>query len=100
MLAASDSTRPSGEALISVHPLTSRSDTVAVVFLRTSPDHGRTWCEAVAVPTLEGRSGGKFRRALRGGLADPRTGRFGRFQLEGLRPTDDLLDGMRQSYVT
>jgi hypothetical protein len=51
------------------------------------------------VPTLEARPGGKFRRALRGGVADPGTGRFVRFHLEALLPTDDPLEGMRQWYV-
>ena len=100
VLAASYYTRPSGGELISLHQLMSRSDTVDVAFLRTSPDHGRTWSAAVAVPTLEVRAGGKFRRALRGGVADPQTGRFVRFQIEGLLPTDDPLEGMRQWYVT
>ena len=86
--------------MISLHQLMSRSDTVDVAFLRTSPDHGRTWSAATEVPMVEARPGGKFRRALRGGVADPRTGRFVRFQIEGLLPTDDPLEGMRQWYVT
>lgn len=100
VLAASFYTRPSGGELLSLHQLMSRSDTVDVAFMRTSPDNGRTWSEAVEVPTLEVRAGGKSRRALRGGVADPRTGRFVRFQIEGLLPTDDPLEGMRQWTVT
>ncbi len=100
VLAASYYTRPSGGELISLHQLMSRSDTVDVAFLRTSRDHGRTWSEPTEVPTLEVRAGGKFRRALRGGVADAQTGRFVRFQIEGLLPTDDPLEGMRQWYVT
>ena len=100
VLAASYSTRPGGGELISLHQFMSRSDTVDVAFLRTSRDHGRTWSEPTEVPTSEVRPGGKFRRALRGGVADPRTGRFVRFQIEGLLPTDDPLEGMRQWYVT
>lgn len=100
VLAASYYTRPSGGELLSLYQLMSRSDTVDVAFLRTSPDHGRTWSEAVEVGTLEVRAGGKFRRALRGGVADPKTGRFVRFQIEGRLPTDDPLEGMRQWYVT
>ena len=100
VLAASYYTRPEGGELISLHQLMSRSDTVDVAFMRTSRDHGRTWSDATEVPTLEVRPGGKFRRALRGGVADPHTGRFVRFQIEGLLPTDDPLEGMRQWYVT
>ena len=100
VLAASYYTRPAGTELISLHQLMSRSDTVDTAFVRTSRDNGRTWSAATAVPTLEARPGGKFRRALRGGVADPRTGRFVRFQIEGLLPTDDPLEGMRQWYVT
>ncbi len=100
VLAASYYTRPTGADLISIHQLMSRSDTVDVAYVRISPDHGRTWSTATEVPTLEVRPGGKFRRALRGGVADPRTGRFVRFQIEGLLPTDDPLEGMRQWYLT
>lgn len=100
VLAASYYTRPSGGELISLHQLMSRSDTVDVAFLRTSRDNGRTWTAATEVATLEARSAGKFRRALRGGVADPKTGRFVRFQIEGLLPTDDPLEGMGQWYVT
>ncbi len=100
VLAATYATRAGGGDLISLHQFMSRSDTVDRAFLRLSPDHGRTWSEPVAVPTLEVRPDGKFRRALRGGAADPRTGRFVRFQIEGLLPTDDPLEGMRQWYVT
>ncbi|MEY2880259.1 MAG: hypothetical protein RLZZ15_2639 [Verrucomicrobiota bacterium] len=100
VLAATYYTRPSGGELLSLHQLMSRSDTVDVAFLRTSSDQGRTWSEPLAVPTLAPRDDGKFRRALRGGVADPRTGRFVRFQIEGLLPTDDPLEGMRQWYLT
>jgi hypothetical protein len=100
VLAASYYTRPSGGELISLHQMMSRSDTVDVAFLRTSPDNGRTWSAVTEVSMLEVRTGGKFRRALRGGVVDPRTGRFVRFQIEGLLPTDDPLEGMRQWYVT
>ena len=93
-------TVPEAWANVALHQLMSRSDTVDVAFLRTSRDHGRTWSEVNEVPTLEVRAGGKFRRALRGGVADPRTGRFVRFQIEGLLPTDDPLEGMRQWFVT
>lgn len=99
VLAATYATRPAGDDLISVHQLMSRSDTVDVAFLRHSADGGRTWSAATEIPTLEQRPGGKLRRALRGGVADPRTGRFVRFHIEGLLPTDDPLEGMRQWYV-
>jgi len=100
VLASSFYARPTGGELISLHQLISRSDTVDVAFLRRSEDNGRTWGAAVQVPTLEVRAGGKFRRALRGGVADPHTGRLVRFQNEGLLPTDDPLEGMRQWAVT
>ena len=56
VLAASCFTRPSGGELISLHQLMSQSDTVDGAFLRTSPDHGRTWSETVEGPTLGGRA--------------------------------------------
>lgn len=99
VLAATYYTRPAGAELISMHQRMSRSDTVDVAFLRHSRDNGRTWTDAAELVTLEPRAGGKFRRALRAGVADPHTGRFVRFHIEGLLPTDDPLEGMRQWYV-
>ncbi len=96
VLAATYYTRPAGGELISLHQVMSRSDTVDVAFLRRSVDHGRTWSEATELPTMEPRAAGKFRRAFRGGVADPGSGKFIRFQIEGLLPTDDPLEGMRQ----
>jgi len=81
VLAATYYTRPEGRELLSLHQLMSRSDTVDVAYLRHSADHGRTWSAATGVPTLEPRPEGKLRRALRGGVADPVTGRFVRFYL-------------------
>ena len=99
VLAATYYTRPTGTELVSMHQLMSRSDTVDVAFLRFSRDNGRSWTDAAEVPTLEPRPNGKFRRALRAGVADPATGKFVRFHIEGLLPTDDPLEGMRQWYV-
>jgi hypothetical protein len=100
VLAATYYTRPTGRELLSLHQLMSRSDTVDVAFLRHSADHGRTWSAATGVPTLESRPDGRLRRALRGGVADPVTGRFVRFYLEALLPTDDPLEGMRRWQVS
>lgn len=99
VLAATYYTRPEGRELLSLHQLMSRSDTVEVAYLRHSADHGRTWSAAIGVPTLEPRPDGKLRRALRGGVADPVTGRFVRFYLEALLPNDDPLEGMRRWQV-
>jgi len=100
VLAASYHTRPEGAELLSLHQQMSRSDTVDVAYLRTSPDGGRTWSEPTAVRTREPHPGGTLRRALRGGAACPRTGRFVRFQIEGVLPTDDPLEGMRWWAIT
>jgi hypothetical protein len=99
VLAATYYTRPEDRDLLSVHQLMARSDTVDVAHLRLSADHGRTWTDAGEFRTRESRPGGTFRRALRGGVADPRTGRFVRLHLEALLPTDDPLEGMCQWYV-
>jgi hypothetical protein len=99
VLASTYYSRAEGAELLSVHQLMSRSDTVDVAQLRRSPDGGRTWMDLGEFRTRESRPGGTFRRALRGGVADPRTGRFVRFHLEALLPGDDPLEGMRQWYV-
>ena len=92
-------TRPSGSELISMHELTSRSDTTDVAFFRYSNDNGRTWSPAEEIRTEEKRPHGKLRRMLRGACVDPHTGRFLRFRIQGVLPTDDPLEGMKQWVV-
>jgi hypothetical protein len=92
-------TRPTGFDLISMHELTSRSDTTDVAFFRYSKDNGRTWTAAEEIRTEERRPHGKLRRMLRGACVDPHSGRFLRFRIEGVLPTDDPLEGMKQWVV-
>ena len=92
-------TRRTGMDLISIHELTSRSDTADVDYFRYSSDNGRTWTPGEEMPTLGQRPQGKLRRAMRGAVVDPFTGRFLRFRNEGILPTDDPLEGMRQWVV-
>lgn len=79
-----------------MHELTSRSDTTDVAFFRYSTDNGRTWTAGEEIRTEERRPQGKLRRMLRGACVDPHTGRFLRFRIEGVLPTDDPLEGMKQ----
>lgn len=99
VLASSYYTRPSGLDLISMHQLMSRSDMTDVAFFRYSQDNGRTWTAGGEVRTEEIRPQGKLRRMLRGACLDPHTGRFLRFRIEGVLPTDEPLEGMRQWVV-
>lgn len=92
-------TRPTGTELISMHELMSRSDTTDVAFFRYSTDNGRTWTAGEEIRTEERRPQGKLRRMLRGACVDPHTGRFLRFRIEGVLPTDDPLEGMKQWVV-
>ena len=92
-------TRPKGSELISMHELMSRSDTTDVAFFRFSKDNGRTWTAGEEIRTEERRPQGKLRRMLRGACVDPHTGRFLRFRIEGVLPTDDPLEGMKQWVV-
>lgn len=96
VLASTYYTRSTGTELISMHQLMSRSDTTDVAYFRHSPDHGRTWTNREEISTEERRPQGKLRRMLRGACVDPHTGRFLRFRIEGILPTDDPLEGMRQ----
>ena len=89
-------TRASGLELISMHQLMSRSDTTDVAFFRYSKDNGRSWTAGEEVRTEERRPQGKLRRMLRGASVDPYSGNFLRFRIEGVLPTDDPLEGMRQ----
>ena len=99
MLAQTFYTQRKGLDLISIHELMSRSDTADVDYFRYSSDNGRTWTPGEEMPTLSQRPQGKLRRAMRGAVLDPFTGRFLRFRNEGVLPTDDPLEGMRRWVV-
>ncbi len=89
-------TKPTGGALLSIHERWTRSDTIDVAYFRDSTDNGRTWSAPREVATGEKVQGGMLRRALRAGFVDPHTGRFLRFWCEGVLPTDNPIEGMRQ----
>ena len=85
---------PSGERLISIHSLTSRSDTVDAAFVRSSDDGGSTWSEPTPWAMKFDDAGGTGRRHPRGGYVDPATGRYISVWTEGVLPTDEPLEGM------
>lgn len=89
-------TRKSGGAMISVEQRWSRSDTIDVSYVRRSQDFGKTWSEPEERKTGERVANGMLRRHPRAGWVDPRTGRYIDFYMEGVLPTDDPLEGMRQ----
>jgi hypothetical protein len=89
-------TTKEGLELLSVHSLTSRSDTVEMAYVRRSPDNGRSWSAAEAWPMRFEAEGGMGRRHVRGGYIDLVTGRYIQVWTEGVLPTDDPLEGMRQ----
>jgi len=88
-------TRPQGGDMISIEERWSRSDTVDVAYMRHSRDHGQNWTPAVEIRTGEARSGGMLRRHPRCGFVEP-GGRYVEFWNEGVLPSDDPLEGMRQ----
>ncbi len=85
-----------GGNLISIHGYMSRSDTTDVAFIRHSEDNGRTWGEPVEWQTNFERPDGIYRSSPGIGHVDPHTGRYITVRTEGLLPTDDPLEGMRQ----
>jgi len=89
-------TRPRGGQMVSVEQRWSRSDTIDVAFLRRSTDNGRTWSDPSKLVTGEKSASGMRRVHPRTGFADPRTGRYVEFWTEGVLPTDDPLEGLRQ----
>jgi hypothetical protein len=88
--------RPQGMDLMSIEQHWSRSDTVDVAYYRWSKDNGRTWTDAERRITGERQPAGMLRRHPRGGYIDPRSGQFLELWNEGILPSDDPLDGMRQ----
>lgn len=89
-------TRRGGGSMLSIEQRISRSDTIDVAYYRSSHDFGRTWSAPVARSTGERRPDGMWRCHPRACHLDPATGRFVEFWIEGLLPTDDPLEGMRQ----
>src|SRR5687767_4363761 len=85
-----------GGDMVSIEQRWSRSDTIDVAYYRHSSDHGRTWSKPVEHKTGERRPEGMLRRHPRGGSVDAATGRYIEFWTEGVLPTDDPLEGMRQ----
>ena len=88
--------KPTGGAMMSIEHRFSRSDTVDVSYYRFSQDNGRTWSAPVERRTGEKRPEGMLRRHPRACFADPHTGRFLEFWVEGILPHDDPLEGMEQ----
>lgn len=85
-----------GTDMISIEQRWSRSDTIDISYQRTSKDNGKTWSEPRAVATGEKRPNGMWRKHPRAGYADPKSGRYLYFWIEGTLPSDDPLEGMRQ----
>jgi len=88
-------TRPRGGEMISIEERWSRSDTVDFAFIRRSHDYGRTWSAPLPRVTGEPGSGGILRRLPRCGFVDLH-GRYLEFWCEGVLPSDDPLEGLRQ----
>jgi len=88
-------TEKTGGRLISIHSLTSRSDTVDAAFVRASEDNGRTWSGEVPWAMKFDHADGTGRRHPRGGYVDPVSGHYISVWTEGVLPNDEPLEGMR-----
>jgi hypothetical protein len=88
-------TRHRGGDMISIEQRWSRSDTIDVCYFRRSQDYGQTWSTALQVRTGERRPEGMLRRHPRFGLVDAHARRYIEFWNEGVLPTDDPLEGLR-----
>ncbi len=89
-------TQRDGLRLMSVHAITQRSDTVEVAYIRYSDDNGVTWGDTTEWPMHFEAEGGQGRRHFWGGYLDQTTDRFISMWNQGVLPTDDPLEGMRQ----
>jgi hypothetical protein len=89
-------TERTGGALVSVEQRLHRSDTIDAAWYRYSKDNGRTWSAPVEKPTGEKRPEGMLRRHPRACFVEPVKGRLLEFRVEGILPSDDPLEGMRQ----
>ena len=89
-------TKKRGLEMTSIEERWSRSDTIDTAYYRQSKDNGKTWSEPVEHKTGERMAKGMLRRHLRGGWVDPHNGRLIEFWNEGVLPSDDPLEGLRQ----
>lgn len=88
-------TEPRGGRMTSIEQRISRSDTIDVAYVRRSHDFGATWSAPVEMRTGERRPNGMWRRHPRCGFIGPE-GQYIEFWNEGLLPSDDPLEGLRQ----
>ena len=93
---ASYYTKLDSSDLMSVHRHTSRSDTVDVAYIRLSDDNGQSWSETTEWATKFDHPNGTGRRHPRGGYVDPNNGKYLTVWTEGILPTDDPLEGLKQ----
>src|SRR4051794_6746546 len=88
-------TKSKGGDMISVEERWSRSDTVDIAYVRRSTDHGNTWSAPTDMRTGDRRPEGMLRRHPHAGFVD-RQGRYIELSTEGILPSDDPLEGLRQ----
>ncbi|MBT3275263.1 MAG: exo-alpha-sialidase [Spirochaetales bacterium] len=88
--------KKSGSELISYLTHISRSDTADVCYIKRSLDNGRTWEDSITWDMDFAHPDGTGRRHPRGGYVDPVTGRYILIWTEGVLPTDDPLEGLKQ----
>ncbi|MCW5980930.1 MAG: exo-alpha-sialidase [Bryobacteraceae bacterium] len=93
-------TRPTGVEMVSLEQRWTRSDTVDVAYVRRSRNNGRSWSAPVEMRTGERRPDGMWRLHPRGGFVDPASGLYIDFRTEGVLPSDDPLEGLRNWGVT
>lgn len=96
VLGGSFYTTADADRLMSIHSYMSRSDTADVAFTRLSEDGGKTWSDERVWPTRFEAPNGTGRRHPRGGYVDPPTGRYITVWTEGVLPSDDPIEGMKQ----
>ncbi|MBM3794095.1 MAG: exo-alpha-sialidase [Acidobacteria bacterium] len=96
VLACAWYTERRGGKMASPEQRRSRPDTVDMAYYRHSTDFGKTWSAPESRPTGEKRPEGMLRRHPRAGWVDPQTGRHIEFWVEGVLPSDDPLEGLRQ----
>ncbi|MGI6081871.1 MAG: sialidase family protein [Limnochordia bacterium] len=88
-------TRREGLALTRVDGHSTRSDTTDMLFRRHSQDNGATWSEPEEIATNWPVPGGTFRRSLSPGFVDPETGALLFLSNQGVLPSDNPLEGMK-----
>jgi hypothetical protein len=92
-------TRSEGSEKVRFRTTETKSDLLDTIERGFSADNGRTWSAFEEINCIHQRPQGTLRKFPFPGFIDPETGQMLIMVLEGVLPTDDPLEGMKQFFL-